>query len=160
MDQDIGRRHRLENMIPPPLVFVATAAAMAFAYALMPPFDFGGLYFGVVGAAAFLLASVIGPAAILRFSRAGTTIDPVEIERASVLVTDGVYRWSRNPMYVAMAALLVAFAAFADDLRLLFGPVAFVLFIARFQIAPEERAMRQKFGAQYDAYCARVRRWL
>jgi protein-S-isoprenylcysteine O-methyltransferase Ste14 len=151
---------KLENAIPPPVVFVATAAAMALAHALLPPWDLSGVVSYGIGAAGVALASVMGPAAVWRFARAGTTVNPVAIERASVLVTAGVYRWSRNPMYLALASLLVGMAGFAADPRLLFGPVAFVLFIARFQIEPEERAMRQIFGADFDAYCARVRRWL
>jgi protein-S-isoprenylcysteine O-methyltransferase Ste14 len=151
---------RLDNRIPPPLVFLLVATTMGLAAALLPPAGLAGPWTWTLGGALVLLAGLSGPPAIRRFGRAGTTIDPVVIERASVLVTEGVYRWSRNPMYLAMAALLGAFAAFAAQPWLVLGPVAFVLFITRFQILPEERAMRARFGAGYDAYRARVRRWL
>lgn len=153
-------RRGLEHRIPPPVVFLAVAAVMAVAAMLLPPTRFGGPISWALGGAALILAGLSGPPAIRRFGRAGTTIDPVAIERASVLVTDGVYRWSRNPMYLAMAALLVAIAAFTAQPWLVPGPIAFVLFITRFQIIPEERAMAARFGEDYAAYCARVRRWL
>lgn len=150
----------LDHRVPPPVVFVLMAGAMALAAVLLPPSGLRGPVSWGLGTGLMLLASLSGPAAILRFVRAGTTIDPVAIERASVLVTDGVYRWTRNPMYLAMAALLGALAAFTAQPWLALGPVAFVLLITRFQILPEERAMRLRFGAEYDAYVGRVRRWI
>lgn len=150
----------LNNRIPPPLVFLVVAGAMGTAAAWLPPSGLGGPWNWALGAALLLLAGLSGPSAIRRFGRAGTTIDPVAIERASVLVTDGVYRWSRNPMYLAMAALLGAIAAFAAQPWLLVGPVVFVLYITRFQIQPEEHSMQARFGESYAAYRARVRRWL
>lgn len=153
-------RRGLEARVPPPVVLAAIAAAMAVAAALLPPSDLRGAWSQALGAALLLLAGLSGPPAFRRFGRAGTTIDPVAIERAAVLVTDGVYRWSRNPMYLAIAALLGALAAFTAQPWLVLGPVAFVLFVTRWQIRPEERALRARFGAAYDAYRARVRRWL
>jgi protein-S-isoprenylcysteine O-methyltransferase Ste14 len=157
---DTDLRRGLDNRVPPPLVFLAIAAVMVVAANLLPSTGLGGPWARALGGALLLLAGLSGPPAIWRFGRAGTTIDPIAIERASVLVTDGVYRWTRNPMYLAMAALLGAIAVFAAQPWLVIGPVAFVLFITRFQILPEERAMRARFGADYDAYRARVRRWL
>ena len=89
-----------------------------------------------------------------------TPLDPVHIDRASTLVTSGVYRVTRNPMYLGLTVLLLAWAVFLAAPWTLLGPVVFALFISRFQIAPEEHAMREKFGVQYEAYAARVRRWL
>lgn len=150
----------LENRIPPPLIFLAIAVAMGVVAQVLPPSDLAGTTSLALAIALFLLAGFAGPPAIARFRRAGTTINPVEIERASVLVTDGIYRWTRNPMYLSMAALLGAIAAYTAQPWLLLGPVIFVLFITRFQILPEERAMQARFGEAYSAYRARVRRWL
>ena len=94
------------------------------------------------------------------FWRHETTIDPVDLERASTLVTGGIFRLSRNPMYVGFAAVLVGWAVCLAAPWSLAGPVAFVLFTTRFQIVPEERVMRAKFGRAYDDYRAQVRRWV
>ena len=95
-----------------------------------------------------------------RFIRVKTTINPIAIDQASVLVTDGVYRWTRNPMYLSMAALLAAFAAVSGQAWLWLGPILFVIYIQRFQIRPEERVMTQLFGDAYRDYVAKVRPWI
>ena len=94
------------------------------------------------------------------FRRNKTTINPVDLESASALVTSGVFRFSRNPMYVGFTAMLVGWAVCLAAPWALVGPVAFVLFTNRFQIIPEERVMREKFGQAYDDYQAQVRRWI
>lgn len=98
-------------------------------------------------------------AGLVAFRRASTTINPLHPERASALVTGGVYRITRNPMYVGLAFALLAWAAYLGSPWALLGPVAFVGYITHFQIVPEERILRARF-AQFDAYAARVRRWL
>jgi protein-S-isoprenylcysteine O-methyltransferase Ste14 len=106
------------------------------------------------------LAVLLASSGIGAFRRAKTPLDPVHIDRASTLVTSGIYGFTRNPMYLGLTTLLLAWAVFLSALWSLLGPVIFVLFIDRFQIAPEERAMRAKFDAEYNAYTRRVRRWM
>jgi protein-S-isoprenylcysteine O-methyltransferase Ste14 len=137
----------LENRIPPPVVFVLILGAMIGAVYLLAPSGLQGAASTALALAFFALAGAFGPPAIRRFRRAGTTIDPVHVARASALVTDGIYARSRNPMYVSLAALLAAYAAYAAQAWLALGPVIFVAYITRFQIIPEERVMREKFGA-------------
>jgi protein-S-isoprenylcysteine O-methyltransferase Ste14 len=79
---------------------------------------------------------------------------------ASSLVSSGVYRITRNPMYVGVLLVLVAWATFLAAPLALPGPLAFVLYIGRFQIAPEEAVLGKLFGAEYAEYKAKVRRWL
>lgn len=149
----------LENKIPPPVVFALVAAVMWASSCMLPSADvFGAWRWPLV--AAFFLAALIGPAAIMGFSRAGTTIDPVRIDRASSLVTSGAFGITRNPMYVSMASLLLAIAFYLSVPWTFVGPLLFVLFINRFQIIPEERVMAAKFGDDYAAYKRRVRRWI
>lgn len=155
-----SRLRALDHRVPPPILFLLVAAAMLAAAAMLPTSKWAGPWSFALGSALSLLAAVSGPAAIRRFLRAGTTINPVAVDRASTLVTDGVYRLTRNPMYLAMAALLGALAAFAAQPVLVVGPLAFVGFITRFQIIPEERALQARFGEAYTAYCRTVRRWL
>lgn len=160
MDGETVNRRGLNNRIPPPLVFATFAGAMAIFAWLLPSYGTLSWADRAIGTAFFLLAGLSGPPAVLRFIRAKTTINPVTIEQASVLVTDGVYRWTRNPMYLSMTALLSAIAAFSTQPWLWIGPILFVVFIHHFQIRPEENAMRSLFGEEYEAYTQRVRRWL
>lgn len=150
----------LENRLPPPLVVAMIAVAMVGASRALPPLPIAAAA-RVAGAAAI---AVFGFSFIARafrtFRRAGTTIDPVHIERASALVTSGVFGRSRNPMYVGMAVMLVGWAVLLGSPWLLVGPALFVAFTTRFQILPEERAMRARFGDAYSSYVDRVRRWL
>lgn len=152
----------LDNRIPPPLVMLATGGAMALAARFGPPLALPlapALRWGLA-AALFGIAGSYGFPAVRAFVRAGTTINPVAIDTASKLVVTGPFARSRNPMYVSMALLLTALALALDAGWTLAGPLAFVAFITRFQIIPEERAMAAKFGADYGAYRGRVRRWL
>ena len=97
----------------------------------------------------FIAAGAFGPSAIRAFGRADTTADPVRVERASTLVTTGVYARTCNPMYVALALLLASWAAWLGQWTPLLGPALFVLYVTRFQILPEERALFALFGEDY-----------
>lgn len=106
------------------------------------------------------LSALVAIAAFAGFWQARTTINPLQPDRASVLVTHGIYRFTRNPMYLSLLLLLVAYASQLGTWAAFAGPVAYVAYITRFQILPEERVLLSKFGAEYDAYRRRVRRWL
>lgn len=150
----------LENRIPPPLLMLVTAGMMwgsakfltpislepGFRIALLLVLNMAALFFGLGG--------------IITFRLAKTTINPVQIDQASSVVTNGVYRLSRNPMYVGLTALLATWAVLLSVPWTLLGPVFFAVFIHRFQILPEERVMSPKFGPAYDDYRRRVRRWI
>jgi protein-S-isoprenylcysteine O-methyltransferase Ste14 len=87
-------------------------------------------------------------------------MNPTKPSATSSLVTNGVFRFTRNPMYLSLLLYLVAWAVYlANWLALLLVPV-FMLYITRFQIKPEERALSAQFGPEYASYKARVRRWL
>lgn len=153
-------RRGLEAKIPPPILALLVAIAMGIAGHWLPKVAVADwLRYLLVGAGgAFGLGiAVLGFRA---FGRAKTTINPVNLEEASTLVTGGVYRFTRNPMYVGLSAALVTLAVWLAVPWLLLAPAAFVLFMTRFQIVPEERVMRLKFGKEYEEYCGRVRRWL
>jgi len=150
----------LENRIPPPVMTLVVATAMWGASLLSPPIAVDRIvHLGLV-VAFLLLAALFGAPAFLAFGRANTTIDPVHVDRASAIVTTGIYGITRNPMYVGLTGLLLSWAAYLVAPWSLFGPLFFVLYITRFQIMPEERAMTAKFGAAYTDYKGRVRRWL
>ena len=154
------RRHSLENRNPPPLVVVLIGAAMAVIAWFTPALEIGSNVRFAVGGIAIALGALVAVQGARMFWRNKTTINPVDLESASALVTSGVFRFSRNPMYVGFTAMLVGWAVCLAAPWALVGPVAFVLFINRFQIIPEERVMRDKFGQAYDDYQAQVRRWI
>jgi protein-S-isoprenylcysteine O-methyltransferase Ste14 len=130
------------------------AARLFPAASIIPPWRYGGVVlFGS-------LALGFAGSGIRAFLRARTTINPVRIEEASHLVTGGIYGVTRNPMYVALSALLMGWACWLASPWVLAGPLTFTLFIHRYQILPEERVLAAKFGPEYIAYCRRVRRWL
>lgn len=114
----------------------------------------------VVAALLLLVAGAIGIAGVRAFGRARTTVDPLRPQRASALVTSGIYQRTRNPMYVALAIALLAWAIWLGHPLALLGVVAFVAWMNRYQIAPEECALRALFGAEFERYCSEVRRWL
>ena len=99
-------------------------------------------------------------AGVIAFERARTSIDPRKPDMATSLVCSGVYRVTRNPMYVGLVFVLVAWAVVLSCAWALLGPLAFILYIGRFQIRPEERVLSAMFGTDYAAYKSRVRRWL
>ena len=94
------------------------------------------------------------------FRQAKTTVNPVAPEKASSVVTNGIFSYTRNPMYLGLTAELVGWAIWLSVPWVIVGPVALMLFLTRFQIVPEERVMSSKFGRDYDEYRKRVRRWL
>ena len=150
----------LEGKVPPPAVALVFGLLMWFASSVVAPVE---IPFGARLGAAIVLACVgltFGCAAMIWFVRAKTTMNPTRPGAASTLVTGGVFRYTRNPMYLSLLLYLLAWAAYLSSwLALLFVP-AFVLYINEFQIKPEERALSALFGAQYASYRARVRRWL
>ena len=150
----------LELKIPPPLVLLIVAIAMWFTATLTAPLD---VSFGMRLGFALALATIgegISAAGMIQFRRAKTTINPMKAKNASSLVTGGVYRFTRNPMYLGMVLVLIGWAVFlASPITLIFVPL-FVLYINRFQITPEERVLTSIFGDEYADYKNKVRRWV
>ena len=114
-----------------------------------------------VFAGIFLIAAlIVGISAVLGFHRAKTTLNPLQPDAASALVVRGIYRWTRNPMYLAMLLVLIAWACIVANVAALAILPLFVAYLNRFQIAPEERALQARFGGEFEQYKRTVRRWL
>lgn len=147
----------------PPLVVVLVAAGLMLLMRWLTPTLAVSLDLDVrMWAALPVLAAgvTVAIAGVLQFRRSRTTVNPMTPERTSALVSNGIYRYTRNPMYVGMLLALLAFAiVLASPASLLMLP-AFVVYMNRFQIMPEERQLARHFGAEFQAYRARVRRWL
>jgi protein-S-isoprenylcysteine O-methyltransferase Ste14 len=150
----------LELRIPPPLVLLLGGAA---AYALAKLFP--GLAFALPGrlwaALGLGVAGVaLALAGVVEFRRRRTTVNPLRPEDSSTVVATGIYRFTRNPMYLGMLLVLVAWTLFLASAAAASALPFFVLWMNRFQIGPEERILAASFGAAYTSYLAKVRRWL
>ena len=149
----------LELKIHPPIVLLF---CLCLAYVLshyLPllalPSILSSLY-GYIGATGVLLSL----AGIWEFRKAKTTIDPTKPENASQLVSGGVYRITRNPMYLGMLFINIAtIFKFSNYYGFIALPV-FIVYITQFQIKPEERIIEDVFGEEYVHYKKKVRRWL
>jgi protein-S-isoprenylcysteine O-methyltransferase Ste14 len=146
--------------VPPPALLVVAAIAMwAIAYR-WPRFWIPFAWREEVSLALAALAGLCIAMAVAGFVRARTTVDPRHPERSEVLVTGGVYRLSRNPMYLGSALLLAAWGAYLANALAWAMPLLFVAWVTWFQIRPEERALQARFGDAYARYRRMVRRWI
>ena len=150
--------HRVDLKIPPVVTSAVTAIGMWFVSRTLPTFALAPLR--VVAVAMGIAGVMVTGSALLSFRRARTTVNPMQPSSASSLVTSGIYRYTRNPMYLGMLFVLVGWALYlANVLAFLFLP-AFIVYMNRFQIEPEERAMTALFGQEFLEYASRVRRWI
>lgn len=149
----------LELRIPPVAVVAIFATAMAAVAYIVPaalPVP-GRLAVAVVLA---LAGALIALAGVVAFRRHETTVNPLTPELSSSLVDTGIYRLSRNPMYLGFLLALLGWCAWLANWAAALLLPAFVAYMNRFQIQPEERALAQRFGPQFMAYSRSVRRWL
>ena len=106
------------------------------------------------------LGVAISLAGVVAFRRARTTTNPLRPDAASALVVSGIYKRTRNPMYLGFVVMLLAWSAWLAHPVALLGIAGFVAWMNRFQIPAEERAIGALFGAEFEQYCAQVRRWI
>lgn len=143
----------------PPLVMVIFAGLMYILDRWLPfgEFDFFGrrilaVFFVVLGFLVMFLA-------VFQFVRAKTTANPIQLKKTRSLVTRGIYKYTRNPMYLGMLLLLLAFGLELGNAFNTLVAAGFVSYINRFQIRYEEQALTELFGKRYQQYCQATRRW-
>lgn len=149
----------LEHKVPPPLIG-ALCALLMWLICGMPPLTGKPPLLLVPALALVVLGLMVEAAGVLSFRRARTTVNPFAPERTVNIISSGIYRLSRNPMYLGMACILTGWAVWLWQVQAVLGVVLFVAWITRFQIIPEERVLTQKFGTEYRQYRQRVRRWV
>lgn len=155
-----SRNSHLTAMRIPPVLMLFGAMALSAASAVADPFArpsgalrlLGGLF-----AAGGLAVAASGVAA---FRRQRTTVDPRYPERATALVAEGVYRWTRNPMYVGFVTIAAGAAVALGSPLALLGPGVLTVYLDRVQIPAEEMALRARFGAPFESYARTVNRWV
>jgi protein-S-isoprenylcysteine O-methyltransferase Ste14 len=151
---------RLELRVPPPLVGGTVALLMWLGAKLVPAAGFPLPGKGALAIALTTIGLCLGLVAYFQFRAAGTTVHPTKPQESSALVVRGIYRMTRNPMYLGMLLILLGWAVWlANAVAFVLLPL-FVVYLNRFQIAPEERALEARFGAAFADYARAVRRWL
>lgn len=143
----------------PVLVMVGFGLLMYLLDRFLPvgEFDFFGrkeLSTGLLG-----LAILVIFIAIFQFNRAKTTVNPMDLTKTNSLVTQGIFKYSRNPMYLGMLLILLAFGLKLGNAFNTLLAAGFVYFMNHFQIAREEEALSEHFGKEYRNYCKATRRW-
>jgi len=152
--------HVLELKVPPVAVVLVTAGFMWLVAWAVPALEFRFPARDLVAVSLALAGAVTSALGVISFGRARTTVNPMKPESSSSLVTSGIYRLTRNPMYLGFLLVLLGWAVFLSSiLAFLFLP-AFIVYMNHFQIEPEERALATLFGEAFAAYKARARRWL
>jgi protein-S-isoprenylcysteine O-methyltransferase Ste14/putative intracellular protease/amidase len=155
-----GTARSLELKIPPLALAGITAALMWCAASAVPDCDFQVPSNLIVSAALALLGGLTCLAGVAAFRRAKTTVNPMKPDSTSSLVISGIYGYTRNPMYLGFLLLLLAWAAALCNVLALVSLIAFIPYMNRFQILPEERILSSRFAQDYSEYRDRVRRWL
>ncbi len=150
----------LELKIPPVALALLVGAAM-WGVAVWVPGLAGPLpRLPAVALLLVLAGALVALLGVASFRRAKTTVNPTTPGAASALVDSGIYRYSRNPMYLGLLLVLAGWGLWLAHALALLGLPAFVVYMNRFQIAPEERALTAVFGDAFAAYRHKVRRWI
>ncbi|MEM1176614.1 MAG: isoprenylcysteine carboxylmethyltransferase family protein [Pseudomonadota bacterium] len=150
----------MKTRIPPPVILLIFGVAMwgvsrdatIYLFTLPQPL--------LISVLVATLGFAVATAGLRQFSRAQTTVNPHKVADASALVTDGIYRHTRNPMYVGLFLVLLAWTLWLGVIANVVLLMLFVVAINELQIKPEETALTALFGDEYRAYCSRVRRWV
>jgi len=156
----MDRPHFLELRIPPPVVFLFSAAFIWLLSIATPWVSFEFPAKNSIALAVAAVGSLFAGAGVFSILLAGTTLRPEKPGEATKLVISGVYGISRNPMYLSLLLFLVSLAVYLANLAAAIPIPFFVIYINRFQIKPEERALASRFGSEFEAYSKHVRRWL
>ena len=149
---------RLETKIPPPIVALIFGFLINYTKDIFPKLvikneNIFGTCFILIGLVCFL--SAIG-----LFKKNQTTVTPLNPSSATKLITNGIYKYSRNPMYLGMSLVLAGISIMVNPIGGLAFISLFILYINQFQIEPEEKAMTKLFKNEFSEYKKYVRRWI
>ena len=150
----------LELKVPPPAVALVTAVLMWLVSQAAPVLDFNIPARSLIAAILAAAGVIVAISGVATFARAKTTVNPTTPQSSSTLVSWGIYTLTRNPMYLGLLLVLTGWAIFLSNLLPFLLLPAYIFYMNRFQIAPEERALTSLFGSEYVAYRSHVRRWI
>lgn len=152
--------NRLELKVPPVALVIVTGALMWAVARVASPFSFRVSYRDATALGLVVGGLIVSLLGVVAFKRAQTTVNPMTPEASSSLVIAGIYRRTRNPMYLGFALALAGWATFLSNALAFALLPGFVLYMNRFQIRPEEVALQSRFGEDFLDYARRVGRWL
>jgi len=150
----------LELKVPPPIVGFLIGAFMWLTASAVPTFDLILPRRNAIVLALLVAGVCVGMLGVVSFRRARTTVNPLTPEKSSCLVTSGIYRYTRNPMYLGMLLILLGWAVLLANIVAIIFLLVFILYLKRFQIGPEEKALASVFDRDFATYRSKVRRWL
>tara|TARA_B100000287_G_scaffold397077_1_gene413290 strand:- start:726 stop:1172 length:447 start_codon:yes stop_codon:yes gene_type:complete len=148
----------MKTKIPPPVVTLVSALLIFFSKELFPSYAFD--YQSMLSIGVFISGLMILVSAVSLFKKKETTVNPMSPEKASSLVVDGVFKYTRNPMYLGMSVVLLSISIQFNLIGGLLIVCLFVAYITIFQIIPEEEAMEENFGEEYLSFKKSTRRWI
>ena len=148
----------MNNKIPPPIVTLFFGLCIYFSRSYFPVFS--GSLLNFLSISFFVYGIFVFAAAVISFKKQKTTVNPISIENASSLVVSGIFKQTRNPMYLGMSFVLLGLTFKFNVIGGLLFTGIFMLFITVFQIKPEEVAMEKLFDQEWKDYTKNVRRWL
>lgn len=149
-----------KNKIPPPVIMLFFIGLAWLFQRYIPIIEFTFPFKLYACIAIFLLGTFLAAHSVFGFLRAKTTINPFALKETNSLVTSGLYRYTRNPMYLGMALIIASAVLFFGALSGIFPLIFFVVALNRLQIMPEEKVLEGIFGAEYATFKSRVRRWV
>ena len=147
----------LKTKIPPPLI---TLICILIIYFFEKEFIFFRDWNIYLSGFFLLWGLIIIAFAVFKFAKTKTTVDPTKPSKTSSLVISGIYRITRNPMYIGMLFLIISFTFYKLSLVGAIVIPSFIFYINKYQIEPEEYEMRKKFGENFEDYCKKVDRWI
>tara|TARA_B100000524_G_scaffold323945_1_gene206086 strand:- start:115 stop:570 length:456 start_codon:yes stop_codon:yes gene_type:complete len=147
----------LKTKIPPPLITLICILIIYFFEKEFIFFEDWNIY---ISGFFLLWGLIIIAFAVFKFAKTKTTVDPTKPSKTSSLVISGIYRITRNPMYLGMLFLIISFTFYKLSLAGAIIIPSFIFYINKYQIEPEEYEMRKKFGENFEDYCKKVDRWI
>ena len=148
----------MKNKIPPPVVTLFFGLCIYFSQEYFQEFNLE--FLTILSYISYIAGLLILVLAVRLFKKQSTTVNPIKIENASSLVTSGVFEYSRNPMYLGMAVILLGLALMFNVIGGTLFTLLFTIYITKFQIKPEEEVMERLFGEDFLKYKKNVRMWI
>ena len=144
--------------IPPPILVIILTSLVYFSSTKLELIYLP--YRQIVSVTILIIGLIVIVSPVVDFIKSKTTINPVKFKNVNRLVTTGIYRYSRNPMYLGMILIIISTTVYYLNFLSVFSPLIFYIWINKFQINREEIFLEDKFGSEYLKYKSKTRRWI
>ena len=144
--------------IPPPILVIILTSLVYFSSTKLELIYLP--YRQIVSVVILIIGLIVIVSPVVDFIKSKTTVNPVKFKNVNRLVTTGIYRYSRNPMYLGMILIIISTTIYYLNFLSVFSPLIFYIWINKFQINREEIFLEDKFGSEYLKYKSKTRRWI